>query len=241
MRPRYKFSKKAKRKTVFFRLTAILSVMIFILSSLSCSFSRRLAPLIQSMAEAKARETALQVINESINRRLSEGMSTYDSLSEITYNTEGSVSLIKNNIQKINEERAKISLYILSEYKNTDMETRVPVGTVSGIDIFSGLGPDISVKLSSAPAITTDVYNEFIDAGINQTLHRIMLKVSIDTTIMVPSSTFTVNTTSSVCIAETVIVGKVPDAYTEIHRAGESISESDIDDIYDFGATLDNK
>ena len=83
MRPRYKFSKKAKRKTVFFRLTAILSVMIFILTSLSCSFSRRLAPLIQSMAEAKAREQAAaarrgvtdrQVADEAMRKCAEEGI-----------------------------------------------------------------------------------------------------------------------------------------------------------------------
>ena len=241
MRPRYRFSSKGKRKAVLLRLTVIFAVMIILTSSLSCSFGRRLTPLIHSIAEAKAKETALSVINESIYRRLSEGETTYDSLSEITYDNSGTVSLIKNNIPQINEERSKISLYILSAYKNTDMETSIPVGTVSGIDILSGLGPDISVRLSSAPSISTDVYNEFIDAGINQTLHRIMLRVSIDTTVMVPSSTFTVSTMSSVCIAETIIIGKVPDAYTEIHRVGESISESDIDDIYDFGATLDDQ
>ncbi|MBR6559394.1 MAG: sporulation protein YunB [Clostridia bacterium] len=240
MRPRYSFSSKYKKRILLFRLILVFTVLAFLVLCLSCVTNQRLTPLIHKVAEAKAKETALKVINESIYRRLSEGETTYDSLSEIKYDSNGKVSLIKSKISQINEERSKISLYILSTYKDTDMVTNIPAGTISGIDILSGMGPNISVKLSSAPAISTDVYNEFIDAGINQTLHRIMLKISIDTTVMVPSSTFTVNTTSSVCIAETIIVGDIPDAYTEIHRGQENITESDIDDIYDFGATLDN-
>lgn len=239
MRRRYKFSSRKKRKTVFLRITVIFSVLSFLIFSVLFSFSRRLTPLIHSVAETKAKETALKVINESISRRLSEGETTYDSLSEITYDSNGKVSLIKFNIAQVNEERAKMSLYILSTYKHTHLETLISAGTVSGIDVLSGIGPTISIKLSSAPSISTDIYNEFIDAGINQTLHRIMLKISIDTAVMIPSSTFTVNTTSSVCIAETIIVGEIPDAYTEIHRGEAEITESDIDDIYDFGANPD--
>lgn len=235
MRRRYRFSKGRKSRKR--RLISAIIILASAAVAISAVTASKITPLLREVAESEAQKTALEIINQSISKRLKESKADYDDLSSVTYDSNGKVSMIKSNITAINDERTKISLYILEEYQNADLNTKISLGTASGIDLLSGVGPGINVSISPAPSISTDVYNEFIEAGINQTVHRIMLSISVDTRVLLPSSSFTVKTSTSVCIAETVIVGEVPDAYTDIHR-GEDISESDIDDIYDFGASL---
>jgi len=236
MRKRYCFSKKQTNKT---RLISFIIITATVIITAFTVTLYKITPILREVAESEAQKTALEIINSSIAKRLDENKTDYADLSSVIYDTNGKVSMIKSNITAINEERSKISLYILEEYQNKNLDTKIPLGTASGIDVLSGMGPKIKVSLSPAPSISTDVYNEFTDAGINQTIHRIMLKINVNTLVLLPSSSFDVETTASVCIAETVIVGDVPDAYTDIHRAGETITESDIDDIYDFGASVD--
>ncbi len=236
MRKRYRFSKRRKNK----KQRLITSIIIAVVAAVTVSAITLsgITPLLREVAASEAQKTALRIINQSISKRLTESKTDYDDLSSVKYDANGKVSMIKSNVTAINDERTKISLYILEKYQNTDLNTKISLGTASGIDLLSGVGPKINVSISPAPSISTDVYNEFIEAGINQTIHRIMLEINVDTQVLLPSSSFNVKTSTSVCIAETVIVGEVPDAYTDIHR-GEEISESDIDDIYDFGASAD--
>ena len=74
--------------------------------------------------------------------------------------------------------------------------------------------------------------NLFTDAGINQTSHKVMLDVNATIKVLVPFSSVTEDITTSICIAETVIVGSVPEAYTKVDYAPESA----IGDVMDFGA-----
>ena len=55
--------------------------------------------------------------------------------------------------------------------------------------------------------------NSVVTAGINQTKHQINLEVFVDIDILIPWGTESAQVTSEVMIADTVIVGKVPDTY----------------------------
>ena len=57
--------------------------------------------------------------------------------------------------------------------------------------------------------------SSFSQAGINQTLHRLNMQVSVDVSVLIlgQTSSFTVN--SGVVVAETVIVGEVPDTFLQ--------------------------
>ena len=89
----------------------------------------------------------------------------------------------------------------------------IPLGLLSGIDILSAVGPKLPVRITSVASATGLFRNEFIDAGINQTLHRIMLDITLNTKLLLPGGVVEVSVSTPVCIAETIIIGQVPQTY----------------------------
>ena len=92
------------------------------------------------------------------------------------------------------------------------------------------------VRLAISQKITCTVHGDFAESGINQTLHRVLLRVTVEVTALLPGAVRTFAVPADVCVAETVIVGKVPEAYTRIDRFSSDVSETEIDDIADYGA-----
>ena len=56
--------------------------------------------------------------------------------------------------------------------------------------------------------------NAFTSAGINQTKHQIILTVDVSVSILLPGFRTATKVSNSFIVAETVIVGTVPDTYT---------------------------
>lgn len=89
----------------------------------------------------------------------------------------------------------------------------IPLGLLSGIDILSAVGPKLPVRITSVASATGLFRNEFIDAGINQTLHRIILDVTINAKLLLLVGVIETQVTIPVCITEAVVIGQVPQTY----------------------------
>ena len=74
----------------------------------------------------------------------------------------------------------------------------------------------LPVRVRTAAVPTADFENVFTSAGINQTLHRIMLNVRVECTLLIPGGTVDTTVEAQVCAAETLLVGQVPDSYLEL-------------------------
>ena len=59
--------------------------------------------------------------------------------------------------------------------------------------------------------------NEFTEAGINQTKHRIILNVDVSVSILLPGFSTYTKVSNRFTVAETIIVGTVPDSYVYFH------------------------
>jgi sporulation protein YunB len=118
----------------------------------------------------------------------------------------------------------------LSEYD--DGKLYIALGTLIGSDIFTGRGPKIEVRMVPVGYVTAAITNEFASAGINQTLHRIMMSVTGTVTVVMAGYSATSEVTADFCIAETIIVGAVPQAYTQINGTNDELGR-----LYDFQAT----
>ena len=70
------------------------------------------------------------------------------------------------------------------------------------------------MRVLSVGMPSTEFENLFTDAGINQTKHRIVLNVEVVVSILMPGYTTSTVVESSLAVAETVIVGAVPETYT---------------------------
>ena len=65
-------------------------------------------------------------------------------------------------------------------------------------------------------SVNASFASEFTSAGINQTRHRILINTSVYISVMLPTGSAGTEVISEAVIAETVIVGDVPDSYTNI-------------------------
>ena len=94
----------------------------------------------------------------------------------------------------------------------------VPLGTLTGQPLLSGVGPKVRVEVDSVGDVTADYNNSFTSAGMNQTLHRVCLDITATVYLFLPGEVIPVSVSSSVCVAETVIVGETPDTYLNLEK-----------------------
>lgn len=100
---------------------------------------------------------------------------------------------------------------------------KIPLGSLSGITVLTGLGPDINIKIYLVGSTQSQIYSEFISSGINQTVHRLYIDVSGSVAVAVPGLPSTINTSTQVLVSETVIVGKVPPTYLHSSSVGDML------------------
>lgn len=225
-------TQKNKRLSTLFKKTVIF--LLFLAVTMLLLYNLQIIPVLEPFAEAQTSTLVTSKVQQIIKKTVN---GTAQNFVELKYDEYGNVVSLTTNTILLSILNADIIENVAKELsKNEKLTVEIPIGNLSGGAFLTGRGPDISIPLSVSPKITCKIENEFYESGINQTLHRIVANISVDTYIFIPIATKKIEVDTSFCIAETVIVGKVPDAYTKINRLSDDISESEIDDIYDFGA-----
>lgn len=181
----------------------------------------RLVPLVRNSAKIASVNLAEKAINEAVEEVLSEEGVTYDNISDITYNSQGEITSLSIDPVKINTLKSKISLRIAEKISGIDnKEISLPLGTILGTELLAGRGPSLKFYTSLSGNAVTDFSSKFESAGINQTRHQIMIDVTSDIYIISSKGNAgKITVSTSVCAAETVIVGDVPQFYAGLGSA----------------------
>ena len=197
-------------------------LLLSILFCLGALLRTQVNPLTEELALARINDAASNVINEAVNAQISQGNIQYDDLVTLQRDTSGTITALTTNMQTMNQLKSQLLLMLDEKvHEISDDEISVPTGNLTGILLLSGRGPQIPVKIVTV-ANSDAVFNgEFSDAGINQTHHRIMLTVALDLVILLPSGTVTDHVETDVCVAETVLLGRVPESYTYFNSVGQ--------------------
>jgi len=126
--------------------------------------------------------------------------------------------MLQTNTKNVNKIISDIPLNIINKFqeKNTS-DIFIYLGSALGLKLFSAQGPKIHIKIANVGNVDTKLVSEFTSQGINQTLHRVYLNLSCEVTILTPYNTIKQMIENQVLIAESVIVGTVPDAYYDIN------------------------
>lgn len=193
--------------------------------------------MVKTASVKKARSYATYVISETILDVVSENDVDYDNIISFEKDETGKIVALKTNSTLINRLKAELSSEIYKRMNNVSSETlSINLGTVFGSALLMGKGPAIKVKISPVGAVTSDFINEFKASGINQTNHRIMIKINISYAVLMPVTSVYESVETSVCVAETLIIGEVPSAYTNVQNLGDFDGLDLTGDIVDFGA-----
>lgn len=206
--------KKKKKKKIFVKLLIFLMILSLIFFILLKYAEVKIRPIISSMANSQARSLASRVVSEAIYEEIESDNITYDTLVSFEKDSLGSITALKTNIIMINKLKSRLAVVILNKLSNVDNLTLyIPLGNLVNGEFLSGRGPKIEVRLLPVGSVTTDISNVFTDAGINQTRHQILLDVRVVISVIMPFSMESTDIVTSICIAETVIVGTVPEMY----------------------------
>lgn len=172
-------------------------------------------PLSEELALARISDVASNVINQAVSRQIEAGNVRYDDLVTLERDGDGRITALTTNMQEMNRLKTRL-LTILDDdiYDISDDEISIPLGNLTGVQLLSGRGGTIPVKIVAVSSSDANFRGEFEDAGINQTIHRIMMDVSLDLIILLPSGTVRDCVMTEVCVAETVLLGQVPQSYT---------------------------
>ena len=175
------------------------------------------APMVEELAKATVDNRASYIINEAIEAQLQSEEIDYENIVFLEKDINGNITALKTNINEINRLKTQILSIIDTMLLDLDVnEIGLPLGSLFLPELFSGSGPKLPVKVVSISSSDANFRNDFSEAGINQTSHRIMMDVNITMTILTPVGTESVTVTSAVVVAETVIVGNVPNSYVRV-------------------------
>lgn len=138
----------------------------------------------------------------------------------------GNILALRANVIEMNKISSKIGGLIQEKYSSLeDMYIKIPIGNFTGNELLAGRGPKIVVKIVPVGTVSTDYKTEFISTGINQTRHRVYLEIKSKMTIIAPFTNKTVEVVDNVNVAETVLIGNVPETFYNLEGISDFTSE----------------
>lgn len=210
MRRRYHMPMEGRQKAKLVCLFAALCLMALLVVG-----SFHLKSLLGGLAETTVSNAVSQIVVSAVSEAIDSGEIQYDKLIAFEKNNEGGITALQSNMAEFNRLQSAITadvLQRLGEVENTDLS--IPLGTLSGSAFLAGRGPSLAVRMQSVGSCTARFENSFSHAGINQTTHSILLYVDVSMRILLPGFSTHTQVESVFSVAETVIVGAVPDTYT---------------------------
>ena len=191
----------------------------------------QMQPIVARVAVTRVNNQVNRIISAAVSDAVSRGDVEYERLISFQKDNDGRITAISSNMAEFNRLQSMIDSDILE--KLSDMSTStisIPVGTLSGVTLLSGRGPALEVKMQSVGSSVSRFENEFTSAGINQTKHRVVLYVDVGVSVLLPGFRTATQVSGAYVVAETVIVGNVPDSYTYFNGTTEEIEDSMIND-----------
>lgn len=183
----------------------IISVISFLLAD------AKLRPAVYDIAAVEAKSAAEVKVNSAVEKALMKSGLDYSDIVTVNYSADNRITGITTDIVKMNLFKSEIAKAVDKAFENTEFTTvSVPLGSATGLTLFSGTGPYVKVKIGMSGATKTDFENIFEAAGVNQTQHSVMLNLDTTVILTVSGKRITYNVQTSFCVAQTVIVGTVP-------------------------------
>lgn len=209
-------SKKLKALVIVIVILVIINIVFYI-----CN--KTLTPAIISATEVESKIMATEIINKCIVEECTKNFK-YDEIIKYEKDSEGNVILLKADTLKMNEIACKVALKASDELKQIgEKGIKIPLSYIFKNNIISRLGPDLNIKINPVGYVEAKYISVFESGGINQTRHKIYIRVNTKVKVMLPLTSNIVEVSNEVPISETIIVGKVPETALQFDDKGVKI------------------
>ena len=188
----------------------ILIIVLFFV--LAIGFRIKYRGVMFELAETQVKNSTSDLINDAIDRQIETGNIQYDRIVYFEKDLDGRITALKTNMSEVNRLKTDILNIINDEILALDTsDLGIHAGNLLLPELFSGRGLLLPVQILSIRNSEASLHSDFTEAGINQTLHQLNMHISVDVTVLVLGETDSFTISSQVIVAETVIVGQVPD------------------------------
>ena len=193
-------------------------VLLAIAVAIAAAFlyaASQLQPVLSRVAVTRASNIVNRVVIQAVNEAVENGSVSYEQLISFEKDRDGRIAAVHSNMAACNRLQAEMLDIILTRIEEVPArDLSIPVGTLLGSALLAGRGPRLSVRMEAVGSSSARFGHTFASAGINQTRHEIVLHIDVSVAILLPGFTTATKVSNAVTVAETVIVGDVPESYT---------------------------
>ena len=209
-------------RTFFQKLGLKLIAVGMVLTGLLVIMDVSFRPIIETVNAYECHELVTRVINEAIFAEIEDEDADYSNLVNLTTNADGEIISLESNVMNINKLKTRIVQRLERELERLpSMNIEIPIGTLLGIQLLHGKGFCVGMTVQPMGYATASIISELTEAGLNQTLHRIIIEIDADVDAVIPGFSTRVPVKTSIVATETIIVGRVPNAYTHVVASEE--------------------
>ncbi len=204
------------------RAKLLLSLVIVLVALILADIKIR--PIINTFSEYQAKVLAAGIINDAVCTQLEDDRIAYNDLVSVSTDQSGAITAIQTNAVTVNIFKSRLMTSILDALSDiNDTEVKIHLGTLFGGQFFMGRGPELDFKIVPTGEASAALVHNFESAGINQTRHQILLNIQVTVTAIIAGHSSRVTVPASFLIVDTIIVGKVPDSFTEVNDDDSSL------------------
>ena len=194
-----------------------LAVALVVAASVIALLENKLRPVVVEIAAAQAQNTMTAVVENAVTADLAARQVSYADFVTIQRDEGGAITALTTDMARMNLLRSELTAAILEALKGVDVsDVQVPLGSLFDLEPLWAKGPALKAKAMTVGTVRAEFDSQLTSAGVNQTLHRIWLEVDVPMTLLLPGGEVETALHTRLCVAETVIVGKVPDTYLQL-------------------------
>lgn len=217
--PKRRFRRPLRCRFRLPRLTAFQSVLLSI-GAIFLSFLILLIPatryfhtLTGAMALSDATDRITKTVNDIVEEKMRDPAQEYSRFINLEKNSTGGIAAIVTDMTQVNTLASELMNSVVMASEQGELDLEIPLGNLLGSGFLLGRGPDVPVKVTMLTSSGTRFRNELTEAGINQTKHQLLLELLVDIDVLLPWEILSTQVVVEVLVAETVIVGQVPQTY----------------------------
>ena len=194
-----------------------LAVALLVAGTVIALLESKLRPVVAEIAAAQAQNTMTAVIENAVTADLAARQVGYSDLIVIQRDERGVITALTTDMAQMNLLRAELTSAILEALEEVNISNiQVPLGSLFDLEPLWAKGPALKARAMTVGTVRAEFDSQLTSAGENQTLHRIWMEINVPMTLLLPGGEVETALHTRLCVAETVIVGKVPDTYLHL-------------------------
>lgn len=202
-------------RIIMITASAVIAVVLIILNVF-------VMPQLLIYSESKIKSIAYLAVSDAIEKSFS--LCDYDALYNVVNDDKSDISYVKSNALEINRISNMVSSLITEELqKGTEHGVSVNMGAAINAG-FAGIGPAVTIDISPVGSVKTEFVSDFESGGVNQTRHRLYIKIYAEIYAALGLSGRSVTVDDTILISENIIIGPAPEYFVDVNNEEDMLN-----------------